>query len=87
LSISSEVSNRIFYFYPDKYTVIAFKKGGISNLSLRGEDVRGILEKVLNSGEFEGATGGGHEKAVGARIKTEDLKKFKEMMEKEIENG
>jgi nanoRNase/pAp phosphatase (c-di-AMP/oligoRNAs hydrolase) len=34
--------------------------------------------------KFEGATGGGHEDAVGARIKTEDLSRFKEELEKEI---
>jgi nanoRNase/pAp phosphatase (c-di-AMP/oligoRNAs hydrolase) len=30
------------------------------------------------------ATGGGHRDAVGARIRTEELEKFKELFEKEL---
>ena len=71
LSISSEVSNELYFEFPEKYIIVAYKKGGISNLSLRGNKIRNILEKVLKN--FEGATGGGHEDAVGARIKVEDL--------------
>ncbi|MBU0760436.1 MAG: hypothetical protein KJ600_04740 [Nanoarchaeota archaeon] len=81
MSISSDVSNGLSFIYPDKYIAVVFKKGAVSNLSLRGENVRGILEKVLK--EVEG-TGGGHENAVGAKIETKDLKKFKEVMEGEI---
>ncbi len=81
LSISSDISNELSYRYPDKYVVVAYKKGATSNLSLRGKNVKKILDKVLK--EVDG-NGGGHEDAVGARIKTEDLNKFKEILEKEI---
>lgn len=83
LSISADLSNELSYRHRGKYVVVAYKNGAISNLSLRGRGVRNILEKVLR--EFKDASGGGHENAVGARIKTEDLGKFKELLEEEIE--
>ena len=82
LSISGDLSNELSYVYPGKYIAVAYRSGGVSNVSLRGKNVRRILEGVL--GKFEGASGGGHEDAVGARIKTEDLEKFKESLIKEI---
>ncbi|MAG28345.1 hypothetical protein CMI47_22700 [Candidatus Pacearchaeota archaeon] len=82
MSISSEISNEISYYYPDRYVVIAYKKGGIANLSLRGEGIRMIQEKALK--EIEGARGGGHDNAVGAKMGVEDLSKFRELLEKEI---
>jgi single-stranded DNA-specific DHH superfamily exonuclease len=44
-------------------------------LSIRGKNVKGILEKLLKG--FEESSGGGHEGAVGARIKTEDVERFR----------
>jgi len=82
LSISSDLSNELFYLYPEKYIVVAYKKGAITNISMRGKNVRKFLEKILKS--LENAVGGGHEDAVGARIRTEDLEKFKELLEAEI---
>lgn len=81
LSISSEIANAISYVYPGKYVVIAYKKGEVSNLSLRGKNVKKILENVLDE---VGGTGGGHEDAVGARINTRELGRFKEILEDEI---
>src|SRR3989344_1086859 len=79
LSISSEISNELSYLYPTKYIIVAYKKGIVSNISLRGKGVKGILEEILKY--FEDGRGGGHENAVGARIKTEDLEKFRDLME------
>lgn len=84
LSISSEISNELSYIYPGKYVVVAYRKGAISNLSLRGKDVKKILERILKN---ISGTGGGHDDAVGARIETADLTKFKELMEEEIERS
>ena len=81
LSISSDVSNEISYKYPDKYIVVAYKKGEISNISVRGKGVKKILERVL---EKVGGRGGGHDDAVGARIETKDLEKFREAFEEAI---
>ncbi len=85
LSISAEIANELSYLYKDKYICVAYRKGEISNISLRGNNVREILERVL--GKIENASGGGHRDAVGARIKTADLSKFREILEKEIKNG
>ncbi|MEK6850471.1 MAG: DHH family phosphoesterase [Nanoarchaeota archaeon] len=86
LSISAELANELCYLYPEKYVVTAFIKGGITNISLRGKNVKDLLEKLLK--QFEGASGGGHEDAAGARIKTSDLARFRESMEKEVnKNG
>jgi single-stranded DNA-specific DHH superfamily exonuclease len=82
LSISSDLSNELSYNHPGKYIAVAYKKGAITNISMRGGNVKDILAKVLK--ELENATGGGHRDAVGARIRTEDLKKFKSLFEKEI---
>src|SRR3989344_5099170 len=81
LSISSDLSNELLYRNPGKFIAVAYKNGNIANISLRGKNVKKILEKILK--EVSG-TGGGHEDAVGARIKAEDLGKFKELLEKEI---
>jgi len=82
LSISSEIANELSYFYDKKYIVVAFNKQGICNLSIRGKGVRQVLEKVLK--ELGEGRGGGHEDAVGARIKADNLGKFKELFEKHI---
>ena len=82
LSISSELSNKLCYLYPDKYIVISFNKGNVSNLSLRGENVKDILLKILKG--FDDAIGGGHRNAVGAKIRTDDLGKFKDLFKEEI---
>lgn len=84
LSISSDISNELSYVYPEKYIVVAYKKGGISNISLRGKRVKHILERILK--KIENASGGGHEDAVGARIRTDDLNRFKEILIEEIKN-
>lgn len=82
LSISSDLSNELSYLYPEKYICVAYKKGAITNVSLRGEKIRAILKKILK--KLENARGGGHQNAVGATIRTEDLEKFSELLEKEI---
>jgi single-stranded DNA-specific DHH superfamily exonuclease len=82
LSISAEIANELCYKYPGKYIAVAFIKSGVSNISLRGKDVKKILEKILK--QFDGASGGGHEDASGARIRSDDLAKFRETLQKEV---
>jgi single-stranded DNA-specific DHH superfamily exonuclease len=82
LSISADLSNELSYLYPEKYILVAYKKGSITNISMRGKNVRAVLERVLKN--LENATGGGHKDAVGARIRTEDLEKFKNCLEEEL---
>ena len=83
LSISSDLANELCYLYPEKYVVVAFQKGPIANISFRGKNAKKILDKIIK--EVENMTGGGHEEAVGARIQSKDLDKFKEILEREIE--
>ena len=78
LSISSDLSNELSYIFAGKYICVAYSSGPITNVSLRGENVKNILENVLSN--FAGATGGGHRDAVGARIQTSEWDKFVEML-------
>ena len=57
-------------------------KGPITNISLRGKNVKKMLDKILKS--LDSASGGGHEDAVGARIQTQDLAKFREALESQL---
>ena len=82
LSISADLSNELSYIYSGKYIAVAYRNNSITNISLRGKKIRDILAKII--GKFEGASGGGHEEAVGARIKTVDLERFKKALEEEI---
>ena len=82
LSISADLSNELCYIYPDKYIAVAYMKGPITNISLRGKNVKKIIEKILIS--LENASGGGHEDAVGSRIQSKDLAKFRELLESQI---
>jgi len=76
LSISGELSNELSYLFPDKYIVVVYIKGGIkANISARGKSVKSKLLKALEG--LEGASGGGHENAVGAQIRVEDIEVFK----------
>ncbi len=83
MSMSSDLSNELSYLYPDKFVLVAYKKGTITNISMRGDRINRKLETILK--QIEHATGGGHKDAVGARIETKDLERFKEILEKEIE--
>ena len=50
-----------------------------ANISVRGKNVRDLVLKAIEG--LEDATGGGHEEAVGARIKIEDLEVFRERID------
>ena len=82
VSMSADIANELSYRHPEIFVVVAYMKGAILNLSLRGAGVKKMLEKILP--KLENATGGGHADAVGARIRTSDLEKFKELLSKEI---
>lgn len=78
LSISADLSNELFYRFPEKVIVVAYISGEKANISIRGKiNVKKIIEEILK--EIDG-TGGGHENACGAKISTEDVPKFKDMM-------
>jgi single-stranded DNA-specific DHH superfamily exonuclease len=84
LSISSDISNELKYDFPEKVVVVAYVIGAKTNISVRGKKIR---EKVLDViKNLEDATGGGHEDAVGARVKTEDLERFRNNLENMIDS-
>lgn len=80
MSISSELANELSYIFRNKIVVVLYIKGIKANISLRGKNVRSTFLKSIEG--FEGATGGGHEDAVGGQIKIEDIKRFRENIEK-----
>lgn len=82
LSISSELANELSFLYPNKYILVVYRKGIFANLSIRGKDARRILQSVIK--DMKNASGGGHERSVGARIMVEDLIRFKKAFEKKI---
>jgi len=76
LSISSDLAQGLKYRFPEKIIVVIYSSGNKVNISIRGNNVREIVLEVIK--DLEEATGGGHEKAVGVRIKLKDIEKFKE---------
>lgn len=79
LSVSTELSNELNYAFPEKLIVVLYVNGAKTNVSMRGENARDFMLKAFEN--LEDASGGGHERAVGGRIKTEDIRKFKESLE------
>jgi single-stranded DNA-specific DHH superfamily exonuclease len=83
LSISSSLAGELKYLFPKKIVVVAYLVGAKANISVRGKSIR---KKVLKAIEgLEGATGGGHEDAVGAKVKVEDLDEFRKRLENLVE--
>lgn len=81
-SMSSGLSNELSYRHKNVYIAVAYRNGGVVNISIRGKNVKKMLGNIL--GNFENSSGGGHEDAVGARVKAEDLKRFEEELREEI---
>lgn len=79
-SMSSDIANALKYSFPDKFIVVVYNKGFKANVSARGKDVKKIILAAIDG--LESATGGGHDNAVGAQIRKEDVKEF----EKRIKN-
>jgi single-stranded DNA-specific DHH superfamily exonuclease len=75
-SMSSEISNRLYYNHPDKTIVVAFKRPEKVNISIRGETALEITKKAVK--DIKDATGGGHTEATGAMVPIDEFDKFKE---------
>ena len=80
--MSAEISNRLKYLFPEKVIVVVREKEARASLSIRGKGIKNKVVKIIE--EFESATGGGHEDAVGAQIKLEDLGKFERELRKVV---
>ena len=83
LSLSADISNELSYRFPGKVIIVAYLKGSIANVSIRGKNIRGITLKAIS--EIEGSRGGGHENATGAKMSVIDLPRFREFFEKALE--
>jgi len=79
--MSSEISNKLMHFYPNKYVAVAYIQGDKANLSLRGKNIRNYIEKALE--KIDGR-GGGHKDACAASVRLENLDKFIELIKEQI---
>ncbi|MFA5020417.1 MAG: DHH family phosphoesterase [Candidatus Pacearchaeota archaeon] len=83
LSLSAELANELSYRFPSKIIIVFYVKGRMVNASIRGNiDIRSATLNVLK--EIDGASGGGHKHATGARMMVENIQKFRELFEKEV---
>jgi single-stranded DNA-specific DHH superfamily exonuclease len=78
--MSSDLSNELMYNFPEKIIIIIRINGLMANISARGTNVREIMSKAIEN--IPDSRSGGHEKAVGGQMKTEDLETFRENIEK-----
>ena len=78
LSISANLSNQLSYLFPDKVIVVMRILDMKVSISVRGKNIRGKVLKAIKG--LEDSSGGGHENAVGAQIRVEDLEKFREKL-------
>jgi len=82
LSLSANLANQLIYEFPDKLVVVAYINGDIANISIRAREGRDIRKLTLEAiSGIEGATGGGHASATGAKLVVSDLPKFMEKIE------
>ena len=84
-SMSSELSNELAYRSPGCFVAVAYTNAGVTNISLRGNNVKALLERILPS--LTSAHGGGHQDAVGARIKSSELDTFYTILREEVTHG
>jgi len=82
LSISGYLANELSYKFSGNIIVVCYISGTKVNISARGKKIRNIILKAIEG--LENATGGGHEEAVGAQIRIEDIEKFRERLERLI---
>jgi len=80
VGMSADIANKLRYLFPEKVISVMKVKEGRASFSIRGKNIRDKVVKIIEG--IEGATGGGHEDAVGAQMKLEDVEKFeKELRE------
>jgi len=81
-SLSANLANQLIYEFPDKLVIVVYIKGDIANISIRGKNARVLTLEIIKG--INGATGGGHENATGAKMSIDNLPKFKERIEELI---
>jgi len=79
-SLSANISNQLSYEFPDKVIVVVYVNQDIANISMRWvKDIRKVTLKAIEG--IEGASGGGHKNATGAKMNIGDLPEFKKRVE------
>lgn len=81
-SMSSEISNAVFFRNKKKLVVIAYKKQDKVNISIRGKNAKKITLEIVS--KIESANGGGHEEATGIQIPADKFDEFKGMLEEMV---
>ena len=72
--MSADIANGLKFIFPEKVIFVCRIKEGKVSFSIRGKNIR---EKVISLIEkIPGATGGGHEDAVGAKMNEIYLEQF-----------
>ena len=85
VSLSSNLANQLSYEFPDKVVVVVYLNGDLANVSLRWSgDVRKLTLEAIEG--IEGASGGGHREATGAKMLVSELLKFEGKIKELIEN-
>ncbi len=75
-SFSSEVSNELLHFHPEKVIVVGRERDGEVRMSLRGSGKNVILPRLKKALEGIDGYGGGHEYACGGAVKIADFPNF-----------
>lgn len=84
LSLSADLANELSYRFPGKVIAVIYLKDATATLSIRGrEDIRKITIKAIS--KIPNATGGGHKNATGAKMFVDDLGRFLEIFEEELD--
>ncbi|MBS3094992.1 hypothetical protein J4474_04970 [Candidatus Pacearchaeota archaeon] len=83
MSISSDLSNELNFRFPNKIIVVVYISGVKANISVRGKKIKELVVKSIAG--LENATGGGHEDAVGATVRIDDLEQFKKNLTELLE--
>ncbi len=82
ISMSSEIANKLYYLYPKKTIIVAFKKPEKINVSIRGSGALELTQSIV--AKIDGAMGGGHTEATGAMVPVDKWEEFKGMVEGKI---
>lgn len=80
LSLSYNLANQLKYEFPNSFIVVVYVNKEIANISIRGDNAREVTLEAIKG--IPGATGGGHEKATGAKLNIDNLPEFKKQIEK-----
>lgn len=84
ISMSAEIANELSYDYPEKIVVVGYFNGMKTNISIRGKNAKKVVIPIIE--KMEDATGGGHDEALGVKINSNDVEKFKSMLEEKFED-